>query len=139
MKRKTGVNKVNTRSLWGACALAWRREMLEKVVESAVARNWLGAGPGRKKRELRSAYIERRNAWYEKKRTNPETIANSDTAIGKAVIRLKASMWFIDPSPVSHISTFSTLSHGGNGGNRNCFRCADHSKPLRGQVFESVS
>ena len=120
-----GVNRIRTRSLWGACALAWRREVLAQVVDSRAAKAWRGAGP--RKGDMA--------AWFAAKDADPSKIANSDTAIGKAVNQLGLSMWFIDPSPVHHVARYSTLGHGGNGGNRNCGRCSDHSRPLAEQVF----
>ncbi|MCR9201202.1 MAG: hypothetical protein NXI04_21385 [Planctomycetaceae bacterium] len=43
-------------------------------------------------------------------------------------------MYFVDPSPVSHVAVHSTIGHGGNKGRRNCYRCADHDSPLADQV-----
>ena len=129
-----GINRIQTRSLWGACALVWPREALKEVVNSKTAKHWRGAGPKPKKKESRTDFRTRRDAWFAGKEKDPTTIANSDTAIGKAVNRSKRTMYFVDPSPVRHIATHSTLGHGGNGGNRNCGRCADHSIPLADQV-----
>jgi hypothetical protein len=47
---------------------------------------------------------------------------------------LKREMWFVDPSPVSHVARHSAIGHGGNLGRRNCYRCADHAIPLADQV-----
>jgi len=125
--RPTGINKIGTKSLWGACALVWARETLERVIETPTCKYWLGAKP----KSGNSAVIENR-------KQNPHLIANSDTAIGKAVNRLGLGMYFVDPSPVHHISQFSTLAtHGDNTGRRNCYRCADFDKPLWGQVYAS--
>lgn len=121
--RSVGINRVKTRSLWGACALVWDRQALAKVVRHETARTWLGASP------------KSGQGVYQKRRDNPDTIANSDTAIGKVINSIGMSMWFIDPSPVYHAAEYSTINHGGNDGRRNCGRCADHDKPLAEQVW----
>lgn len=120
-----GVNKIRTKSLWGACALLWSRSALQAVTDTPTARNWLGAQP-----KSKSASV------IEGRRNNPSTIANSDTAIGKAMNRLGLGMYFIDPSPAHHIARFSTISHGDNTGRRNCGRCSDFEKPLWEQVHK---
>lgn len=126
-KRKTprsaGVNRVATSCLWGACALVWDRRVLSAVIEHPIAKSWIGVGS----RSGNPEVLERR-------RREPHLIANSDTAIGKIVNKLRRSMWFVDPSPVSHIATHSTIGHGGNSGRRNCWRCASPSVPLFEQV-----
>lgn len=123
--RPVGVNRVSTQSLWGACALAWPRDVLEHVIEHPIAKSWLGAKP-----------LSRRSSVYEERRKNPTMIANSDAAIGKVLNAMQREMYFVDPSPVLHIARFSTIdNHGSNNGKRNCGRCADFGKPLRDQVF----
>lgn len=124
VKRPVGINKIRTKSLWGACALLWSRSSLSAVVDTPTARNWLGAPPKSKSKSV-----------IESRRNNPSMIANSDTAIGKAMNRLELGMYFIDPSPVHHIARFSTISHGDNTGRRNCGRCSDFDKPLWEQVY----
>lgn len=120
-----GVNRVYTRSLWGACALVWPRKVLEQVLQHKVIYNWLGV-PTRTKSIWKRKKEERRN--------NPSLVQNSDTAIGKIMNSMKRSMYFVDPSPVNHFSTHSAVGHGGNMGRRNCHRCADFSVPLARQV-----
>jgi hypothetical protein len=121
--RSTGIRRVKTRALWGACALVWHRDVLQQVIEHRVAKNWLGAMPKSKSRSV-----------LQRRRENPAMVQNSDTAIGGILNRLKLEMWFVDPSPVYHAATHSAIGHGGNNGNRNCGRCADHDKPLKEQV-----
>jgi hypothetical protein len=121
--RPTGINRIVTRSLWGACALVWRPDVLRRVIGSDIAKRWAGARPA----SGNMAVLDRR-------RENPETIANSDTAIGKIANDLGLCMYFVDPSPVSHIARYSTIGHGGNDGRRNAYRIADHSLPLSYQV-----
>lgn len=122
-RRLPGVNRIYTRSLWGACALVWKPEVLEQVINHRIALNWLGARPRSKNKNV---ILNRKK--------NPYLIANSDTAIGKICNALKLGMYFVDPSPVSHIATTSTINHGGNLGRRNASRLADHSLPLDYQV-----
>lgn len=135
--RPPGINRIFTRSLWGACALVWPREILKSVIEHPRAVNWIGAAPAKfitvndQKRRRTRAEID---SIYEKRKQHPEIIANSDTAIGKILNSLGKSMWFVDPSPVQHIARFSTIGHGGNDGRRNAYRIADHSIPLCDQV-----
>lgn len=119
-----GVRRIHTKSLWGACALVFPRKVLEHFVDTPLFRNWLGAAP--KSRDPK--VLERR-------KQNPSTIANSDTAIGKFMNWYNYTMWFVDPSPVAHIARYSTISHGGNTGNRNAYRVADRTIPLKEQVF----
>lgn len=120
--RPRGVNRIATKSLWGACALVWPREILEQAIELKITKEWLGATP-----KSKSPLV------LEKRKQNPHLIANSDTAIGKMMNRLKKDMYFCDPSPVQHIARFSSISHGDNSGRRNAYRIADHSLPLKYQ------
>jgi len=122
--RPVGVNRIYTKSLWGACALVFPRKVLEHVITSPLIEQWAGATPRSRDPNV-----------LEKRRQNPHLIANSDTAIGKLMNWNKYSMWFVDPSPVAHVAKFSAMGHGGNTGNRNAYRIADHSLPLRSQVF----
>ena len=123
--RPVGINRIYTKSLWGAVALAFPRQVLKEISELPTMDHWLGATPRSKD-----------PAVFQKRRDNPETIANSDTAIGKMMNTKKYAMYFIDPSPVTHIAKYSSISgHGSNDGNRNAYRAADHSLPLETQVF----
>lgn len=121
--RPPGVYRIRTTSLWGACALVWPRDVLAKVIEHPIAKNWAGARP----RSGNKSVIQKR-------KDNPHLIANSDTAIGRILNKMGRTMWFVDPSAVSHIAVHSAIGHGSNTGRRNCFRCADHSIPLADQV-----
>ena len=122
--RPPGVRRIITRSLWGACALVWPRQVLENIIDKPLIESWLGAAT----RSKDPAIMQRRKA-------NPHLIANSDTAIGKLMNWYGYSMWFVDPSPVAHIAKYSAIGHGGNSGNPNAYRVADHSIPLADQVF----
>tara|TARA_Y100000401_G_scaffold32538_1_gene23959 strand:- start:2118 stop:3512 length:1395 start_codon:yes stop_codon:yes gene_type:complete len=123
--RDTGVNRIHTKSLWGACALIWPRAVVEAMLENDFLENWYGA-PTRTK-----------SAWERIKKERmkePWRIQNSDTAIGKLMNRMERTMWFCDPSPVQHISLTSATGHGGNKGRRNCGRCANWEESLFDQI-----
>ena len=124
-ERPPGVNRIYTKSLWGACALVWPRKVLEEVLRSDYIYSWLGA-PTRTKSIWGKKQKERKE--------NPALIQNSDTVIGKIMNQMKRSMFFVDPSPVNHFATHSATGHGGNLGRRNCYRCADFATPLQKQV-----
>jgi len=121
--RDAGVNRVWTKSLWGACALIWPREILEAVMEHEITKTWRGAPT-----KCRSQSV------MDKRRADPTMVQNSDTALGKIMNRMKRSMYFVDPSPVEHISQYSVVGHGDNKGRRNCMRCAKWAEPLEDQV-----
>ena len=121
--RDAGVNRVYTKSMWGACALIWPRAVLEQVMDHEVTKTWLGA-PTR----------SRSQSVMDKRRADRTLVQNSDTAIGKIMNRMKKSMWFVDPSPVEHVAEHSVVGHGGNRGRRNCMRCAVWGESLEDQV-----
>ena len=127
-KKMPGVNRIKTEWLWGACALAFPRHSLHQILNHKIATEWIGVGP----RNGREAVLQRR-------REDPTLINNSDTAIGKCCNALNMPMMFMDPSPVRHFSSVSTVGHGGNHGRRNCGRCADFSIPLNNQLPARVS
>lgn len=141
IQRPTGINHVYTKCWWGTCAVVWKRETLQAVVDHEISRTWLGLSPKvlfdeRKNPELRK---ERVDKYYAARRENPSLINNSDYVAGHVLNQLKLKMFFVDPSPVQHVSRVSTLKHGGNSGRRNCARCADHSIPLEAQVGTKVN
>ena len=125
--RPVGVNRIQTRILWGSCAMIWDRRVLEAAINTDRAKNWIGVHPKGKNRERKQEILQRR-------RDNPHLINNSDYAIGDILRRMGRSFWYVDPSPVSHISEHSTINHGGNKGRRNCWRCSDWSEPLEKQA-----
>ena len=129
-ERDVGVNRVYTRSLWGACALVWPREVLQAVIEHKTTKTWLGAPTKSRSKSV-----------MDKRRADPTLVQNSDTALGKIMNQMKRSMFFVDPSPVEHIAEYSVIGHGDNKGRRNCMRCAKWSAPLEDQVpinFEPI-
>ena len=125
MMRPFGVNRIITKSMWGACGLVWPRKVLEEMLELDNCVNWLGAR------------TKSKDLWQRKqleRRKNPEQIQNSDTAIGKLMNQMGRTMWFCAPSPVQHFATTSAINHGGNKGRRNCGRCALWTQPLVDQI-----
>ena len=124
-QRPFGINRVHTRSLWGSCALIWPRQVVETIVDHPFCEEWYGA-PTKTKEHWERIKKQRME--------EPWRIQNSDTAQGKLMNRLKKEMWFVDPSPVQHISLTSATGHGGNKGRRNCGRCANWSEDLFSQV-----
>jgi hypothetical protein len=123
--RPTGVNRIITRSMWGACALVWPRKVLEALIEHKTCKQWMGA-PTKTK-----TYWEKVK---EKRRNEPWRVQNSDTAIGKLMNHMSRTMWFCDPSPVQHFAQTSAINHGDNKGRRNCGRCANWSESLADQI-----
>ena len=121
--RPIGVNRIYTRSLWGACALVWPREVLQQVVDHEITKKWLGAPTRSKSLKIKQKRID-----------NPHLVQNSDTAIGKIMNKMNRKMFFVDPSPVEHIAQHSAVNHGGNYGKRNCIRCAEWGTPLNLQI-----
>ena len=92
-----GCLPVATDSLWGACALAFPRASLEKIVRHKLAERWRG---------------------YNGRQTGVE-IKNVDTAIGKICNALGLKMWFWHPSLAQHFAVKSSLpGHGGCTGKR---------------------
>ena len=124
---KPGINLIRTQWLWGACALAFPRESLQRIVEHNIARDWMGVGPNKNRDQV-----------MQNRRENPALIQNADTAIGKICNALQLPMYFVDPSPVNHFAQKSSINHGSNAGRRNCGRCSDHSRSLFKQVKKRV-
>ena len=119
--KPTGVNRVYSKALWGACAMVWPRAVVEAMMEHPFLEQWYGA-PTRTKthwERIKKQRIE-----------EPWRIQNSDTAIGKLMNKMERSMWFVDPSPVNHVSLTSATGHGDNKGKRNCGRCAEWNSSL---------
>jgi len=122
-----GVYRVVTNSLWGAVALAFPRAVLERALKHTLIKEWRGVPP--KKCNMAS--------WTRARLKNKAIIQNSDTAIGKIMNSMGKTMWFVDPSPVSHIGSHSSIGHGDNTGRRNAIRIADKGVPLHSQVFSN--
>lgn len=147
-----GVRRVETNALWGDLGLVWPRASLEAFVNHPIAVNWKGT-PGDLADFARAVQhsVKNVNPYLRdlirsgkgvSVRKSPRGARlspyprGSDHGTGMVMNALGLEMWFVDPSPVSHIALFSTIpGHGDNTGRRNCFRCADHSLPLREQVF----
>ena len=117
--KPSGIHRIFTRSLWGACALVWPRQVLESLLTLPLINSWMGVGPKSKNPVV-----------MERRRADSSLIANSDTAIGKLVNQLNLAMYFVNPSLVDHFAAYSTIGHGGNKGRRNASVIADPSLPL---------
>ena len=139
--RDVGINEVHTNVWWGTCAVVWKRVALEAVVNHEITKNWLGISPQKQADEKHNPALrlKRVTEYFENRREQPHLINNSDYVAGHVLNLLKYKKFFIDPSPVAHISKVSTINHGGNGGKRNCKRCADHSVSLVSQVGTEVN
>lgn len=105
-----GLHKITTNSLWGACAMAFPRKVLETILSHNITQTWLGHR-GKMKPEK----------WRERQTKEPWRIQNSDTAIGKILTALGYEYWCVVPSLANHIALASAdgVNHGGNGGRRN--------------------
>ena len=93
-----GVYPVHTRSLWGAMAMIWKPSVLDLVVNSTRAKNWVGKRSDMTLRQISD------------KQEKPETIRNVDTFIGYCATRdMKLNMYYVNPSFVQHISEYSSI------------------------------
>lgn len=108
VQKPNGLNRIYTRSLWGACALVLDRQFAQQLVLSSTAKNWRG---------------------FDGKQA-PEKAANIDTAVGKIANLLKRPMYFTLPSCVEHIAEVSTLGHGKNGDKRRAEILAEHASEV---------
>jgi len=139
-QRPFGVFSVNCSSMWGAMALAFPPEVLQGLLNHPRALSWTGAKIKRKKGEAFNDYKARWESVKQKRMDNPCFIQNSDTAIGIILRKhMKHKLMYVSPSPVDHISKFSSIGHGGNTGKRNAYFIADHSIPLDQQVPKGES
>jgi hypothetical protein len=126
-KRPDGLYAVSTKSMWGACALVFRPEVLRQLVEHPRAQSWVGVRcrDNKKWQELK-----------EKRIANPHMIQNSDTIIGSILTKsLKRKLYYFNPSPCTHTSRYSAISHGDNTGRRNAYYIASPDLPLELQIF----
>ena len=94
-------NRIITSSLWGACAMLFRREELIRLLDTDVAKNWNGA-PFRTRTRPRE----------------PWEVANVDTAVGKMCRQAGMFPYFFNPSLAEHIGVESSIGHKGYGVNR---------------------
>ena len=121
-----GVYYQETASMWGACALVFHPNVLEKLLDHPKATNWLGVPP---------ADPSKRAAVMAARRNNPALVQNSDTIIGAIIRRhLKRKMVYINPSPAEHIAVNSSCGHKSNFDKRNAVYVASHKLPLAQQV-----
>lgn len=139
-KRAFGVYEVKTNSVWGAMSLVFPPDSLRKLLEHPRALSWTGAKISRKSGEKIEDFKKRWEQTKQKRSLSPHLIQNSDTAIG-IILRKhqKKKLMYVSPSPVDHISRYSSIGHGGNEGRRNAYYIADHSIPLADQVNNELS
>jgi len=127
--KPVGLNRLITSSLWGACALVFPRDVVQQILDHPLTQNWTGIAP-------KTLTDKQKLDLLKEKKEKPYLIQNVDTLIGQVLNGIGLEMWCIDPSPVQHIATYSSIGHADNNtGKRNCLRCADHKKPLDRQVF----
>ncbi|WP_013626612.1 hypothetical protein [Rubinisphaera brasiliensis] len=100
-KKTPGCHRIRTNSLWGACAMLFRRDDLERLMDTKVATNWKGAPFKTRKRP--------REPWE---------VANVDTAVGKALREMGLAPFFFSPSLSQHIGATSSIGHKGMGPKR---------------------
>lgn len=100
-KMKPGLHKIKTQSLWGACAMLFKRDQLQRLLATEVAQNWKGV-----------------NSLARTKPREPWEIANVDTAVGKALIEMGLFPYFFTPSLSQHIGETSSIGHKGMGPKR---------------------
>lgn len=96
VQKPRGAHQIVTRGFWGACALAFPRESLRRIINHRIALEWRGANGNQ----------------------SGAGIKNSDTAIGKICDTLNLTMWVWQPSLAQHVAKHSTLGHGDNSGRR---------------------
>ena len=122
-----GIWRVNTKSLWGACAMVFSRNCLEQVIAHNKVKSWKGMGPHDK---------EAKKKFYAARKADPSLIANSDTAIGLILRDLDIPLFSVKPSIARHTSRVSSIKgHGSNTGKRNCKPCANHTQSLWEQIY----
>lgn len=107
-----GANEIDTSAMWGACALAFPRESLRKIIEHRFAVNWKGFTPKQQPHETKEEFRQRRSELRER----PDLICGVDHVIGKVARLLRMKMVFLNPAVAQHVGRHSTLGHGGTGG-----------------------
>lgn len=124
-----GIYEIKTTSLWGACCIAFPREVLQELMKVPIVKNWLGASP-----------ISYQLKYQRQQRENPHLVKNSDTAIGKGMLHLRRPIYMMNPSPAKHIAKYSTIENNkrvlDNSGPRNCLYEADFNKDLWEQLHD---
>jgi len=100
-KTTPGCHRIRTNSLWGACAMLFRRDDLRAILNTKTAANWRGA-------KMRTRTRPR----------EPWEVANVDTAVGHALREIGKHPYFFTPSLSQHIGETSTLGHKGMGRRR---------------------
>ncbi len=88
-----GWYTVQTRNHWGAVALEFTRDILERILITRAVVDWHGFKP---------------------KKTPKNRVTGIDTVLGFAAAEARIPFWYSKPSPCSHGATHSTINHGGN-------------------------
>tara|TARA_R110002020_G_scaffold430269_1_gene639940 strand:- start:216 stop:977 length:762 start_codon:yes stop_codon:yes gene_type:complete len=125
-----GIYPVYTKSLWGAMAMIWHPSILDRVVNSDRAKNWIG------RRSTMSADE------ISLKENNPEMIRNVDTFIGYSARDMDRKMYYVNPSFAQHISEYSSIGGRSTEGKRSAHFLVGHQGvpeasqiPIESKVF----
>jgi len=94
-----GINRIFTKSLWGAMAMIWHPDVLDKIVNGDKAKDWIGRRSTMKPSEIRY------------KLNNPEEVRNVDTFLGYCVRDMGRDMCFVNPSFAQHIGEHSSIGN----------------------------
>lgn len=101
-----GIYPIHTKSMWGAMAMIWHPSVLDRVVNSDRAKNWIGRRSTMKKSQI------------EHKENNPQDVCNVDTFLGYCVRDMGRNMNYVNPSFAQHISEYSSIGGRNTGGKR---------------------
>lgn len=124
-----GIYIVSHGSTWGAVALLFETAVLKQLLTEERIRNWIGIRPKTDS-----------SNWKTLHKKEPWRIKNSDYIIGSTLTHnLQRYLYYLSPSPGTHIAEFSTVGHSKNTGKRNAQYITDHSQPLTPQIFDELS
>ena len=118
-----GINRIFTKSLWGAMAMIWHPTVLKQIVSGEKAKNWIGRRSTMKPWE--KAY----------KLENPQEVRNVDTFLGYCVREMDRGMYYVNPSFAQHISTHSSIGNRSASGKRSArFMVGSDGNPTAKQI-----
>jgi len=117
--KPAGIYNMQIRLVYGACALLFPRNVLEKCRKSFNWDNWYGVKPD-------TDHL----AVFEERKNNPHTIKHVDAAITRMLKEQHREFWYLIPSLSQHISEHSTLGHASNVGKRRASHVVDHTIDL---------
>tara|TARA_R100001377_G_scaffold27014_1_gene14511 strand:+ start:404 stop:1159 length:756 start_codon:yes stop_codon:yes gene_type:complete len=101
-----GINRIFTKSVWGAMAMIWHPSVLKEIVGGQKAASWIGRRSTMKASEI------------EHKTNNPDEVCNVDTFLGYCVRDMGREMHYVNPSFAQHISEYSSIGGRGTSGKR---------------------